>query len=200
MMSARRRRSRGWRALALLPMLLIAVTACDGEPSDAGFPLDTAPTVASSLPPLTSTMPTSEPSTPPSPPFRAKKPGPALRSWVSLVLQGKYQEACLATEDVADGDQDPASCTNSVVVKGLTDLHDRWAKPGVDIPPKGKVTVARLKPREDTAMASDTAVKVNGRTLHDLMLIGDPDATSTVSFVLHKRDGVWYVASWHATS
>jgi hypothetical protein len=195
MMSPRRRRSRGWRALAVLPVVLIALTACDGEPSASGFPVIPTPTGA---PPPASTSSTGEPTPSSTPPFRAKMPGPALRSWVTLVLQAKYQEACLATEQVADGDQDPGSCTSSVVVKGLTDLHDRWAKPGVEVPPKGKVTVAPLTPRDGTAMASDTAVKVGGRTLHDLMLIGDPGAKTTVSFVLHKRDDVWYLASWYA--
>ena len=201
-----RRHSRRLRTLALLPAALLALTACDGDSGVAGVPLSTTgsvPPAPPTSPPTPTPIPvsTSGPSTPPatSTPFRAKRPGPALRSWVTLVLQAKYKEACLATEQVVTGDQDPASCTSPTVVKGLTALHDGWVKQGVEIPPKSKVTVAPLKPREDSVMVSDTAVKVGNRTLHDLLTDGDPNAPGLVSFVLHKSDGYWYLSAWSAT-
>jgi hypothetical protein len=123
-----------------------------------------------------------------------------LANWITLVLQAKYADACMASAPTLPPGGDPQSkCAEPEVSKTLKALHDNWAKPNqVKLPPEGKVTVDQVQPTGNTATVSDAAVKVDGRTLHELMLIGAPDVSGQISFKLQRIDGAWYVAGFSA--
>ncbi|MBB1152520.1 hypothetical protein H4281_05215 [Amycolatopsis sp. DR6-1] len=74
-------------------------------------------------------------------------------------------------------------------------MHDAWAKPGVTLPPQGKVTVDEVSTSGDQVTVPDTAVKLDGRTLRSLELIGSTGNTSSFSlaFKVQKHEGAWYV-------
>ena len=97
------------------------------------------------------------------------------------------------------GSDPQTKCAAPEVAKTLTALHDNWAKPNqVTLPPEGKVTVDPVKPTGNTATVPDTAVKVDGRTLHELMLIGAGNVSGQIAFKLQQIDGAWYVAGFSA--
>lgn len=124
----------------------------------------------------------------------------ALKSWVTQVLQQQYAEACKASAPVAAPGQDPATvCASEDLTRTLSALHDAWAKPGVKLPPEGKVTVDTLSPTGDSVTVPDTAISLDGRTLRDLELIGSSGDTSSFSLSLEmtKQNGTWYVSDWH---
>lgn len=128
-----------------------------------------------------------------------KTPEGALKSWITQVLQEQYTEACEASAPAAEPGQDPATvCASDDVKRTLSSLHGAWAKPGVKLPPEGAVTVDALSPAGDSVKVPDTAVSVDGRTLHELELIGATGDTSsfTMSVEMTKQDGKWYVSDW----
>lgn len=129
-----------------------------------------------------------------------KTPEGALKSWITQVLQEKYAEACEASAPAAAPGQDPATvCASDDIKTSLSSMREAWAKPGVKLPPEGKVTVDALSPAGDSITVPDTAVSVDGRTLHDLELIGATGNTSSfkLSLEMTKQDGTWYVSDWN---
>jgi hypothetical protein len=123
-------------------------------------------------------------------------PGEAVSAWVTQILQERYVDACKASVAVADP---TAQCTDdpkNKAVRAFKRLHDAWAKPGVTLPPTGKVEVAKVDANGDTVTVPDTAVKVDGKTLRDLELIGSSGDTSSFKLDLkvQKKDATWYVS------
>ncbi|KAA9159668.1 hypothetical protein FPZ12_019930 [Amycolatopsis acidicola] len=78
-------------------------------------------------------------------------------------------------------------------------MHDAWAKPGVKLPPEGKVEVSGVTATGDKVTVPDTAVTVDGKSLHDLELIGSTGDVSSFKLSLEttKKDGAWYVSDWN---
>lgn len=125
---------------------------------------------------------------------RADTPGAAVSAWVTQILEEKYAEACKASVAVA---KPSTSCAGeNQVIRTFQQLHTAWAKPGVALPPKAKVDVAKVDAKGDTATVPDTSIKVDGRTLHDLELIGATGNTSSFKLELkvQKKNAVWYVS------
>ncbi|OXM64249.1 hypothetical protein CF165_27165 [Amycolatopsis vastitatis] len=77
-------------------------------------------------------------------------------------------------------------------------MHDAWAKPGVELPPKGTVEVADVTAKGDRVTVPDTAVTLDGRTLRSLELVGATGDTGSFSLSLkvEKRGGAWYVTGF----
>jgi hypothetical protein len=100
----------------------------------------------------------------------------ALERWVTQILQEQYTEALASAKS----------------------LREAWAKPGVKLPPQGKVEVAEVSAKGDEVTVPDTAVKLDGRTLRSLELIGATGDTGSfeLSFKMQKHKGAWYVESF----
>jgi hypothetical protein len=125
----------------------------------------------------------------------------AVESWVTLILQERYVEACLASAPVAPPGQDvTALCGSTEAIKAVESLHDAWAKPGIRLPPDGKVEVTGVTAKGDKVTVPDTAISVDGHTLRSLELIGASGKTAAFSLTLDllKLGGAWYVEGFQA--
>ncbi len=123
-----------------------------------------------------------------------------MKRFVTEVLHGNYSGLCMSNAPVLPAEQDPAAfCAQPMVQKSMTSLHDAWAKPGVKLPPEGKVEVAVPGGQNgDTVEVPDSAITLDGRSLRDLELIGSSGNTGSFALTLEatKKDGRWYVKSW----
>ncbi|MFD2466296.1 hypothetical protein [Amycolatopsis silviterrae] len=120
----------------------------------------------------------------------------AVERWVTQILQKHYAKACLSSAPVLPPGQDAKTlCKRPEAQKSAESLHDAWAKPGVALPPQGKVTVDEVSATGDQVTVPDTAVKLDGRTLRSLELIGATGNTGSFSltFKVQKHEGAWYV-------
>ncbi|ANN15937.1 hypothetical protein SD37_09970 [Amycolatopsis orientalis] len=98
---------------------------------------------------------------------------------------------------MASPDQDPeTSCNDPAVLETAKSLRDAWAKPGVELPPRGKVEVIGVTGDGPVITVPDTAITLDGRTLRSLELIGGSGDSKSFTLTLNveKRDGAWYVA------
>lgn len=126
----------------------------------------------------------------------AETPQAALERWVIQILEERYVEACLSSAPVMPTGQNAATeCEDPKVIKSAKSLREAWAKPGVKLPPQGKVEVTAAAAKGDKITVPDTAVKLDGRTLRSLELIGSSGDTDSFSltFTLQKHNGAWYV-------
>ncbi|WP_406638700.1 hypothetical protein [Amycolatopsis sp. WGS_07] len=171
------RKTTTWLAV---PAILLSLAAC-GSTEVAGSPV--APTTSSA-------PKTSEPK-PGAPTYQA-----AVERWVTQILQKHYEKACLSSAPVLPPGQDAKTlCKRPEAQKSAASLHEAWAKPGVALPPQGKVTVDEVSATGDQVTVPDTAVKLDGRTLRSLELIGATGNTGSFSltFKVQKHEGAWYV-------
>ncbi|MFD2420555.1 hypothetical protein [Amycolatopsis pigmentata] len=176
---------------AMATMLTLGLSACQQHTEGAANPV-----AASSSANTSAAAPSSKASS------QAATPGDAVSAWVTQVLQEKYVDACKTSVAIV---APSTSCTddgNNDVISAFKHLHEAWAKPGVTLPPKGKVEVAKIDAKGDSATVPDTAVKVDGKTLRDLELIGSSGNTSSFKLDLktQKKDGVWYVSDMHISA
>ncbi|MEV7043676.1 hypothetical protein [Amycolatopsis sp. NPDC051061] len=120
----------------------------------------------------------------------------ALERWVTQILQEQYTEACLSGAPLLPAGQDAETlCRKPAALASAKSLREAWAKPGVKLPPEGKVEVAGVTAQGNEVTVPDTAVKLDGRTLHSLELIGATGDTGSFSltFKMEKHEGAWYV-------
>ncbi|UOZ06942.1 hypothetical protein [Amycolatopsis sp. WQ 127309] len=127
-------------------------------------------------------------------PVAAASPGAAVVQWVTLILRGSYAEACLSGAPAVEDGVDPRSVCKGADEVGKR-LRDAWAKPGVKLPPLGVVETDDITAPGDDVSVPDTAVRLDGRSLHELELVGATGDTSSfaISFATKKVDGKWYV-------
>jgi hypothetical protein len=126
----------------------------------------------------------------------------AATYWITQVLESHYQRACLASAPAVAPGQDPKkACPSNTFTSMAQSLHKAWAKPGVTLPPKGKVhvTATTLPSSEGTVVVPDTTVTLDGRTLRALELIGASGDIGSVSLSLDVRevDNTWHVSNWN---
>ncbi|MEV4051922.1 hypothetical protein AB0J55_12130 [Amycolatopsis sp. NPDC049688] len=129
----------------------------------------------------------------------ATSPGLAVERWVTQILQEQYTEACLSGAPALPAGQDAeALCRKSQVAASARSLREAWAKPGVKLPPDGKVEAAAVPATGDKVKVPDTAVKLDGRTLRSLELVGATGDTGSFSLSLkvEKHAGAWYVTGF----
>ncbi|EQD81444.1 hypothetical protein N599_36175 [Saccharopolyspora erythraea D] len=122
-----------------------------------------------------------------------------MKTFVTQVLQERYSQTCIASAPVLEVDQDPAAfCARQEVTRSLAVLRNAWAKPGVKLPPEGKVAVTGVVEEGDTVTVPDSAITLDGRTLRELELIGSSGDTGSFSLSLEvkKHENAWYVGSW----
>jgi hypothetical protein len=135
----------------------------------------------------------------------AATPGDALVGWVTDILETHYQQACLAAAPAIAPGQDPQKVCSGQQISQFDSvaksLHEAWAKPGITLPPGGRVeaTAAASSAGGSSVTIPDTAITVDGHTLHALELIGSSGDTSAFSmtFDVKKIDGAWYVYDWN---
>ncbi|UKD52286.1 hypothetical protein L3Q65_30805 [Amycolatopsis sp. FU40] len=169
---------------ALVPAILLSLAAC-GSTDVAGTPGPAAP------PPSTAPKPSEAEPASGAPAYQT-----AVERWVTQILQKHYEKACLSSAPVLPPGKDAKTlCKSPAARKSAESLHDAWAKPGVTLPPQGKVTVDEVSTSGDQVTVPDTAVKLDGRTLRSLELIGSTGNTSSFSlaFKVQKHEGAWYV-------
>lgn len=190
--NTRQRRPR-WPAV-LLPVAMLGFAACgttgpDEQPQKGASGAISSATQEPAM--------TSGPSHPRSA-TGSETPEAAAESWVTQILGGHYAEACLASAPVASPGEDPeALCSSPDVLKTGESLREAWAKPGVKLPPQGKVDVTGVTGEGDKVTVQDTAITLDGRTLRSLALIGSSGDTTSFSLTLdvQKLDGSWYVGN-----
>ncbi|WP_245633587.1 hypothetical protein [Amycolatopsis jejuensis] len=126
----------------------------------------------------------------------ADTPGAAVEAWVTNILTERYKEACLASAPVSAPGKDPETeCADPSRISAAKSLREAWAKPGVKLPPESKVEVTGVPADGDKVAVPDTAIKLDGRTLHSLELIGATGNTDGFSLKItaQKHDGKWYI-------
>lgn len=175
-----------------LPPMTLLVAAC-GPARVAG---SASPAPAGPASPAASSPARSSPAPPAS---VAKTPAVAVERWVTEILEEQYTEACLSSAPLLPAGQDAETlCRSPQAVASAKSLRSAWAKPGVDLPPRGKVEVAAVTPKGGKATVPDTAVKLDGRTLRDLELIGATGDTGSFSLGIKVAEhaGAWYVTGF----
>lgn len=186
----------GRKWLLVLPVFALSIAGCGAQSPAAGKDENRpAPGEGTSQ-----AAPPSKPVAPGAPAGGSAKPGETVKNFVTGVLHGNYTELCTANAPVLPAGQDPAAfCAQPALQKSMGSLHNAWAKPGVKLPPEGKVEVdVPAGKNGDTVEVPDSAVKLDGRSLRDLELIGSSGNTSSFALTLEakKKDGRWYVSSW----
>lgn len=186
---------RKWQAA--LPVLALSLAACGAQSATGADSVDPEAQASDTAPPP-------EPTTPGEQQGGSPKPAGAVKKFVAQVLEEKYSEACMSSVPVLPADRDPAAfCARQEVTQSLTSLHDAWAKPGVKLPPAGKLVVnAMAEKGADTVTVPDSAITLDGRSLRELELIGSSGDTDsfTLSFEVKKKDGAWYVGGWNISA
>jgi len=181
-----RRKSLPGRTIVPLvaPMVLLAAACGPVRVAGSASPATTSPDA-----PTSSAQPASG----------AETPGAAVERWVTQILQEQYVEACLSSAPALPAGQDAQSlCAEPAASASAKSLRSAWAKPGVTLPPEGKVEVAAVAAKGDKVTVPDTAVKLDGRTLRSLELIGATGETGSfaLSFRVEKHAGSWYVTGF----
>jgi hypothetical protein len=177
----------------LVPAMAFGLAACGSSVSGTSTAAPSGGTRSTATPP-SATSKSSSANAP------ADSPAAAVESWVTQILQKRYTEACLASAPAMAPDQDAETvCNGPEAKKTLESLHEAWAKPGVKLPPQAQVKATGVAPQGDTVTVADTAVSVDGRTLHELALIGATGNVESfsVSLELKKRNGTWHVGDLH---
>ncbi|MET8850812.1 hypothetical protein [Amycolatopsis sp. NPDC004625] len=173
----------------LLPWVALLATAC-APASVAG----------SASPATTGPVTPAAPASPVRPASGAGTPGGAVERWVTQILQERYTEACLSSAPVLlpAGQDAETLCRKPEVLASAKSLHEAWAKPGVTLPPAGKVEVAPVKQAGDRITVPDTAIKLDGRTLRSIELVGATGDTGSFSLSLkvQRHAGSWYVTGF----
>lgn len=189
--TANPRRARLTYLVTLVPAVVFGLAACNSAGAGANGAKTDGTAVAAATP-STTTSKTAE--------AAADSPAAAVESWVTQILQEQYTQACLASAPAMPPGQDPTTVCNGPDAKQtLKSLHEAWAKPGVKLPPETKVKATGVEAQGDTVTVADTSISVDGRTLHDLALIGATGDVDSFSFSLELRnqDGKWYVGDLH---
>ncbi|MFJ7217622.1 hypothetical protein [Amycolatopsis sp. NPDC098790] len=182
-------RTRRWLLPLVPPMLLLAacgpVRVAGSANAAAGSPPTSASATASS---------SQEPAA-----SGAKTPAAAVERWVTQILEERYTEACLSAAPLLPAGQDAETlCKSPEALTSAKSLREAWAKPGVELPPRGKVEVETVPAKGDKVTVPDTAVKLDGRTLRDIELIGATGDTGSfaLGFKVQKHAGAWYVTGF----
>jgi hypothetical protein len=175
---------------AALVAVLAAATACTGSAATSGIGGNPMPAPAGTTPSSSSTPSSNTPDA-----KGAASPEALMTAFVTDVLQQHYRKACLLNTAPPGTNLDPAKvCASAEATKTLTSLRNGWAKPGIPLPPKGKVTVDEIKPTGDTATVTDTGIFLDGHTLNALMLIGSHNAEGFgVKWTLQQKQGRWFI-------
>ncbi|WP_235190973.1 hypothetical protein [Amycolatopsis rifamycinica] len=195
-MTARRPAAR-WLFPLVPPMALLAAACGPVSVAGSANPATTAP--ATSATSATSAASVPAPASTEEPASGARTPDAAVERWVTQILREQYKEACLSSAPALPAGQDAeALCAKPRAAASARSLHDAWAKPGVKLPPEGKVEVATVTANGDKVTVPDTAVKLDGRTLRSLELIGATGDTGSFSLSLkvEKHAGSWYVTGF----
>jgi hypothetical protein len=185
-------RSVARRFVPLVPPMVLLVAAC-GPARVAG---SASPAPAG---PTSSAASVTAPSSPAQPASGAETPGAAVERWVTQILEERYTEACLSGAPLLPAGQDAeALCRSPRALASAKSLRAAWAKPGVDLPPRGKVEVAAVPAQGGKVTVPDTAVKLDGRTLRSLELIGATGDTGSFSLGIKvvEHEGAWYVTGF----
>jgi hypothetical protein len=183
---ARRPKTR-WLVL-LVPAMVAGLAACGSAGVSGSAVAVTSPSAspASASPETSQAQPASG----------AETLQGALERWVTQILQEQYTEACLSGAPVLPAGQDAETlCKKPELLASAKSLREAWAKPGVKLPPEGEVEVTGVTAKGNEMTVPDTAVKLDGRTLHSLELIGATGDTASFSltFKMEKHEGAWYV-------
>ncbi|GAA4523219.1 hypothetical protein [Amycolatopsis samaneae] len=176
------------RFALLVPAIMLGLTACGATGSQGPSTGSPAPSASSTTQP-SGTRPASG-----SPTYQA-----AVERWVTQILEEKYTKACLSGAPVLPPGKDANTlCKSPEVLKSAKSLHEAWAKPGVTLPPRGKVVVTDKSATGDQVTVADTAVELDGRTLRSLELVGATGNTDSFSltFKVQKHEGAWYVSGF----
>ncbi|GAA5170649.1 MULTISPECIES: hypothetical protein [Amycolatopsis] len=164
------------RCLAALPVLALGLAACGTD----------APAASSGPAPSSAAASTSS--------AAAAGPEDAVSTWVTAVLREEYQKACELTASPGD---DLSKCSSPTATRTFRSLHEAWAKPGVTLPPQAPVKVSTTTAGGDAMSVPDTAITVDGHSLHDLMLIGSSGegvGNFHLTLKLKQQDGSWRVS------
>lgn len=181
------------RLAVLVSAMAFGLAACGSSVAGTGVAASSGGTSPTATPPTGTSKSSSANAS-------ADSPAAAVESWVTQILQKRYTEACLASAPAMAPDQDAETvCNGPEAKKTLESLHEAWAKPGVKLPPQAKVKATGVTPQGDTVTVADTAISVDGRTLHELALIGASGNVESfsVSLELKKRNGTWHVGDLH---
>lgn len=185
------RRPARWLFPLVPPMLLLVASCGSARVAGSAKP--------ATISPVTSAASVTAPTSAAQPTSGAKTPATAVERWVTQILQEQYTEACLSSAPAMPAGQDAESlCKRSEASASAKSLREAWAKPGVELPPGGKVEVATVTAKGDKVTVPDTAVKLDGRTLRSLELIGATGDTGSfsLSFKVEKHAGSWYVTGF----
>jgi hypothetical protein len=125
-------------------------------------------------------------------------PAAALARWATQILEAKYTEACMAGAPPTTPGQDSAKVCAGAEQEGRK-LHDAWAKPGVVLPPEGKVEAHDVAATGDSVTVPDTSISLDWRSLHELELMGSSGKPGlfSLSIELKKINDTWRVADVH---
>ena len=169
-------------AVAALPVIALGAVACGAGGSVTAGSANPAPAN-----PSTTTNSGSTGS-------GASSPKAVVIAMVTDILETHYTEACMLNLPPAGMDI-ATECKKTEVTSALKQLHEAWAKPGVTLPPQSQVDVTKITTSGDSGSVQDTAITVDGHTLHDLMLIGSTGDTSGFSMqvTVKKKDSRWYI-------
>ncbi|WP_284747872.1 hypothetical protein [Amycolatopsis sp. RTGN1] len=184
------RRPKARRLAPMLPAVVMGLTAC----GSAGVNGSAAPVASSSASPSPASA--SAQTSQAQPASGAETLQVALERWVTQILQEQYTEACLSGAPVLPAGRDAETlCKSPEALSSAKSLHEAWAKPGVKLPPQGEVEVTGVTAKGTEVTVPDTAVKLDGRTLRSLELIGATGDTGSFSltFKMLKHEGAWYV-------
>ena len=182
------RQPKARRLALMLPAVVMGLTAC----GSAGVSGSAAPVPSPSASPASASAPTSQAQ----PASGAETLQVALERWVTQILQEQYTEACLSGAPVLPAGRDAETlCKSPQALASAKSLREAWAKPGVKLPPQGEVEVTGVTAKGTEVTVPDTAVKLDGRTLRSLELIGATGDTGSFSltFKMLKHEGAWYV-------
>jgi hypothetical protein len=172
----------------MLPAVVAGLTAC----GSAGVSGSARPVTSPSASPASASPQTSQAQ----PASGAGTLQAALERWVTQILEEQYTEACLSGAPVLPAGRDAETlCKSPQALASAKSLREAWVKPGVKLPPQGEVEVTGVTAKGNEVTVPDTAVKLDGRTLRSLELIGATGDTGSFSltFKMQKHEGAWYV-------
>ena len=171
-------------AVALLPVIALGTVACGAGAS----------VMSGNANPVPATNPSTVTSSGTSGSRGADSPKAAVIALVTDILEKRYTEACMLNMPPA-GTDIATECQKPEVTAVLQHLHDAWAKPGITLPPTSQVNVTTVATSGRAASVQDTAITVDGHTLHSLMLIGATGDTGSfgMSLSLKEQNARWYI-------
>ncbi|MFI1176785.1 hypothetical protein [Streptomyces melanogenes] len=181
----------GWIAGATLAATVVGVTACSRGTNSAAENKPTTGTSATGAPSI-----------------RQSTPEEAVATWVTAVIKGQPNQACLVMAQPATGSS-PAQVGTPSMCDGNTsearEMRDKLGRFRTSFTPKPpptsdpKVEVAQVPVTGDKAVVPADKVTIDGQTLDQVIL---PNSTGLQPGQLHvktesaKIDNAWYVTAF----